>query len=198
MAQKEKSNEQEAEETEKIMAGETSMELPKATKKEEEQKEQKQEASDTADYMFGAGGDDNLLSSGPKKVEKLAEVVEAEPPKPSEGGNKEDDAILVTGATHSRELLSMQVPMYMALKLLHQGIVQDKTKYQQMLATTKFHFVPVINVDGANFVEENWLDKKVIVDKRKNMNPANEGYCEKENSGVDLNRNYGVDWTAEN
>lgn len=179
MAQKEEkakeAKEKEDEETEKILAGESSMEIPKETpKKEEEQKEE----TTNPDYEFAAGGDDNLLSSGPKKVEKLAEVVEAAPPKPSEGGNKEDDAILVTGATHARELLSMQVPMYMALKLLHQGIVQDKPKYQQMLATTKFHFVPIVNVDGAQFVEDNWNDKHVIMNKRKNMNPANEGLCD--------------------
>jgi hypothetical protein len=52
-------------------------------------------------------------------VEQKAEAVEAEPPKQSAGGNKDEDAILVTGATHARELLSMQVPLYMALKLLH-------------------------------------------------------------------------------
>jgi hypothetical protein len=32
-------------------------------------------------------------------------------------------AILVTGATHARELLSSQVPLFLALKLLHQGVV---------------------------------------------------------------------------
>lgn len=30
-----------------------------------------------------------------------------------------DQAILITGATHARELLSMQVPLFMALKLMH-------------------------------------------------------------------------------
>jgi len=29
------------------------------------------------------------------------------------------NAILVTGAFHARELLSMQVPLFMALKLIH-------------------------------------------------------------------------------
>jgi hypothetical protein len=32
-------------------------------------------------------------------------------------------AVLVTGSTHARELLSTQVPLYMALKLIHQGVV---------------------------------------------------------------------------
>jgi len=38
-------------------------------------------------------------------------------------------AILVTGATHARELLSSQVPLFLALKLIHQGIVQNNSKY---------------------------------------------------------------------
>merc|ERR1719163_1234756 len=67
-----------------------------------------------------------------------------------------------------------------------------------MLAQSKFHFVPIVNVDGAAFVEDHWNDEHKILNKRKNMNPANEGTCDTENSGVDLNRNYGVDWEAEN
>jgi hypothetical protein len=67
-----------------------------------------------------------------------------------------------------------------------------------MLATSKFYFVPVVNVDGAAFVEQGWKDGKGILNKRKNMNPANEGLCTNENSGVDLNRNWGIDWQGEN
>jgi hypothetical protein len=57
--------------------------------------------------------------------------------------------------------------------------------------------LPVINVDGAALVEENWLTKSKIINKRKNMNP-NYAQCGAENSGVDLNRNFGIDWKAEN
>jgi len=52
--------------------------------------------------------------------------------------------------------------------------------------------LPVINVDGAALVEENWLTKSKIINKRKNMNP-NYAQCGAENSGVDLNRNFGID-----
>jgi len=35
-------------------------------------------------------------------------------------GNSDDgNAIMVTGATHARELLSMQVPMFLCLKMIH-------------------------------------------------------------------------------
>ena len=45
--------------------------------------------------------------------------------------NKPDgNAILLTGATHARELLSMQVPLFECLKLIRQGVLQNKEKYQ--------------------------------------------------------------------
>jgi hypothetical protein len=43
--------------------------------------------------------------------------------------NADGNAILITGATHARELLSMQVPLFECLKLLHQGVLQNKEKY---------------------------------------------------------------------
>jgi hypothetical protein len=42
-------------------------------------------------------------------------------------------AILLTGATHARELITVQMNLYTALKLLHQGIVNKDEKYQNML-----------------------------------------------------------------
>jgi len=38
-------------------------------------------------------------------------------------------AILMTGATHARELLSAQVPLFLCLKLIHQGMFLNKDKY---------------------------------------------------------------------
>ena len=113
--------------------------------------------------------------------------------KVSDAGN----AIMITGATHARELLSMQVPLFLCLKFLHQAVVQNNHRYQQILRDQKFYFLPAINVDGAAVVEEHWLSEHKILNKRKNMNP-NLNMCDVENSGVDLNRNYGVDWTSEN
>jgi len=65
-----------------------------------------------------------------------------------------------------------------------------------MLRDQKFFFIPIINVDGASLVEGHWLSDHTILNKRKNMNPNLE-MCGEENSGVDLNRNYAVDWTPE-
>ena len=92
----------------------------------------------------------------------------------------------------------MQVPLYVVLKMIHQGYIQKKPKYQQMLATVKFHIVPAVNVDGAVLVEENWKSDHKILNKRKNMNPELLGICGSENGGVDLNRNWGRDWKPSN
>lgn len=64
----------------------------------------------------------------------------------------------------------------------------------KLLASDKFLFLPIINVDGAALVESHWIKDKKIINKRKNGNPANQGACGDENAGVDLNRNYGVDF----
>ena len=85
----------------------------------------------------------------------------------------------------------------MCLKLIHQGVLQNYEKYEKMLATSKFHFIPIINVDGANLVEEKWNTEHKILNKRKNMNPEYLAICGEENSGVDLNRNYGTDWAPQ-
>ena len=44
-----------------------------------------------------------------------------------------DRAIMITGETHARELLSAQVPLFLCLKLIHQGVMHDREKYQKML-----------------------------------------------------------------
>lgn len=67
-----------------------------------------------------------------------------------------------------------------------------------MLASTKFYFIPIINVDGSALVELHWEQDHQIINKRKNSNPQYMTQCGAENSGTDLNRNYGVDWEPEN
>jgi hypothetical protein len=59
---------------------------------------------------------------------------------------------------------------------------------------SKFHFLLFINFDKANLVEEIWNTEHKILNKRKNMNPKYLAIYGEENSGVELNRNYGTDW----
>lgn len=48
--------------------------------------------------------------------------------------NPEDrPAILMTGATHSRELISIQMSLFSALKLIHQGIVHGDPTFQNLI-----------------------------------------------------------------
>jgi murein tripeptide amidase MpaA len=49
------------------------------------------------------------------------------------GDNKDKPAILMTGATHARELISTSLNVYEMLKLLKRGIVDKDPKYQQLL-----------------------------------------------------------------
>jgi len=64
-----------------------------------------------------------------------------------------------------------------------------------------YHIVPVVNADGLALIEEDFGRTKKVLKKRKNQNPnavesngKNKTKCAPEDSGVDLNRNYGVDW----
>ena len=96
--------------------------------------------------------DDSSLSASMSEVKKPEVPKSLEQVSPSEGSQEQAQnleqinygpdgppaptdvtALLITGATHARELLSSQVPLYLCLKLLHQGYIQNVTQYQQML-----------------------------------------------------------------
>ena len=53
-----------------------------------------------------------------------------------------------------------------------------------------------MNPDGSKYVEQQFIDKGKLVDKRKNMNPILIAMCGDEDGGTDLNRNWGIDWVA--
>ena len=63
-----------------------------------------------------------------------------------------------------------------------------------MLAQTKVMFVPVVNPDGAMYIEDQYEKTGKIPLKRKNMNPEYLYACGDENGGTDLNRNWGMEW----
>ena len=157
----------------------------KTEEKKEDKKEEKKEEPKPTETLAQKKPVDKKVNSDDFDITKSGKVTKVA----GESGN----AIMITGATHARELLSMQVPLFLCLKFLHQAVVQNNHRYQQILRDQKFYFLPTINVDGAAVVEEHWLSEHKILNKRKNMNP-NLAMCDVENSGVDLNRNYGVDW----
>ena len=53
--------------------------------------------------------------------------------------------------------------------------------------------MPIFNVDGVSFIENNWISSHQIVPKRKNMDSSNP--CKHERDmGVDLNRQFSIDF----
>jgi len=87
------------------------------------------------------------------------------------------------------------------LKLIHGGVVHKDPYYQNLLQQNVYHIVPVVNPDGLYMIEEDFPKTKKVLKKRKNQNPnamesadKNHTKCAQEDAGVDLNRNYGVDW----
>lgn len=86
-------------------------------------------------------------------------------------------AILLTGAHHSRELISIQMPLYSVLKMLHGGIVHNDSHYIDLLAANKYYVVPVVNVDGLADIEEIFISTGKMTTRRKNMNPENSSDC---------------------
>jgi len=91
------------------------------------------------------------------------------PKQPKAGKTVGKHAILMTGATHARELISTSLNIYELLQLLQKGEVQPSDKWKKLLAMNKYIFVPIFNVDGVALIEKNWVDTHKIVPDRKNM-----------------------------
>ena len=67
----------------------------------------------------------------------------------------------------------------------------------KLLKQNRYYFLPVLNVDGVQFIEDNWKKTGKIFRKRKNDH--NVGQCsgeinKGEDVGIDINRNFGVDF----
>jgi carboxypeptidase T len=90
--------------------------------------------------------------------------------------------------------------LYEVLRILHRGVVWRDPLFLNLLDQSDFLVVPVVNADGVAFIEQqHTADSMSIAKKRKNMNPkanmsSNGIACAPEDAGVDLNRNYPVDW----
>lgn len=84
------------------------------------------------------------------------------------------------------------------MKLIH-GSLHSDPFYKHMLDSNLFYFVPIVNADGLALIEDEFKKTGKVVTKRKNQNPeARQSLagkiCKPEDSGVDLNRNYAMDW----
>jgi len=112
--------------------------------------------------------------------------------------NLDKKAILMTGAHHSRELVSVQMPLYTILDLLH-GLVHGDPEKIALLEQNKYFVIPVVNVDGFYTIYEQYMKTGELILKRKNNDRSNEGdaNCPLQTQGVDINRNYGYLWGNE-
>jgi hypothetical protein len=110
--------------------------------------------------------------------------------------NAEKKAIMLTGAHHSRELVSVQMPLYVILDLLH-GLVHGDPETLEILKRNQVFVIPIVNVDGSNKIYDHYMQTGELLLKRKNMDRSNEKgiECPLAEQGVDINRNYGYLWS---
>ncbi|MCX5752963.1 MAG: M14 family zinc carboxypeptidase [Candidatus Krumholzibacteria bacterium] len=94
--------------------------------------------------------------------------------------------ILIMGAHHSREIMSVEVPLLFAKYLLER--YGTDAAVTGLVDTRAVWIVPMMNVDGHVYVEQNH-DGSSAIWWNKNRRPNGDG-----SYGVDLNRNYSYNW----
>ncbi len=95
--------------------------------------------------------------------------------------SQEKPAILLNGCQHAREWISVMVPMYIAEQLLI-GYGTDP-QITSLLDSTEVVIVPIVNPDG--YVYSHTTERLWRKNRRNNGNGT---------YGVDLNRNWDIDW----
>eukprot|EP00347_Sterkiella_histriomuscorum_P002819 403366684 len=84
---------------------------------------------------------------------------------------KDIPTLLVTGAHHSRELISIQFALLSVLRLCH-GYLHQKEDLIYLLNNFKLMVVPVVNVDGYEYISRIYQEKGFYPLKRKSLNPS--------------------------
>jgi hypothetical protein len=100
--------------------------------------------------------------------------------------DEDEPEVLIMGCHHARELMSVDVPIRLAKYLLSR--YGADAQITNLVNGRQIWIVPMINVDGHVYVEQNHLGSSVNW-WRKNRKPNGDG-----SFGVDLNRNYGYNW----
>lgn len=102
--------------------------------------------------------------------------------------NPHKPRILVVGAHHARELISVTNVFYLLDYLMTNQSISLRTEREII-------FVPLLNVDGLAAISDEFNKTKNILEIRKNVRPTG---CRIEDQGIDLNRNYGYKWGYNN
>lgn len=130
---------------------------------------------------------DALVAAHPTRAE-IVEVATTFEGRPVRGlriagdldDGRERPCMLVVGCHHAREWISVEVPLYLAWRLLEEA--DDGGEVAGLLARGDFIIVPVLNPDGLVHTQrDRWW--------RKNRRDHGNG-----DFGVDLNRNYDWEW----
>ncbi len=103
--------------------------------------------------------------------------------------------LLITGAHHAREQSTVSMCVYTVLRLLYQYVHQDpETLY--IFNNAAIVVVPVINVDGFKQISDNYMNYGNWSYTRKNLHQYSfQSTCDTmQQSGVDLQRNYGFNF----
>jgi hypothetical protein len=106
------------------------------------------------------------------------------------GVDESEPEALIVGCHHARELMSVEVPLYVMRRLLDDYATDPVI--HALVDSRQIWIIPVVNPDGFVYVENHsggssggWW--------RKNRRPNADGTI-----GVDLNRNYGFEWGHDN
>ena len=110
--------------------------------------------------------------------------------------NEDEPEVLFTGLTHAREPLSMMNLFYFA-HWLCENYNSDLTA-NYLLENREIWFVPIINPDGYAYNESISPQGGGMHRKNRKPNPSNSNCNSGTQQGVDLNRNYGYNWGANN
>lgn len=94
-------------------------------------------------------------------------------------------AIIVTGAAHAREWISVSTVSYLAFSFIN-SYLKDK-HITALIDEFDWIFIPTLNVDGYAYT---WEHDRLW---RKNRQPTSLSFCK----GIDLDRAYDVHWEAQ-
>jgi hypothetical protein len=60
---------------------------------------------------------------------------------------------MINAAHHSRELITIQMALYQALRLIYNGVVKLDSVGINLLEQNKYYIIPIVNADGVAMIE---------------------------------------------